>query len=268
MLFFFVKITFLGTGTSQGIPIIGSTHPVCLSKDSKDKRRRVSVLIEWDHYNYVIDCGPDFRAQMLDTLSRKRTKSNEPASLDGILFTHEHADHVAGLDDIRPFVFRQGDMPLYGHKRVLDTLARRFDYIFRTENRYPGAPSVRSHEVVNGESLQLGNLEVIPVEAYHGPLQVFGYRFDKIAYLTDVKTIADEELEKLVNLDILVLNCLREEEHYTHLNLEEALLIIEKIKPKKTYLTHISHMLGFHAEVEKKLPENVFLAYDGLCLTV
>jgi len=263
-----VKITFLGTGTSQGIPIIGSDHPVCLSKDPKDKRLRVSVLIEWDDYNYVVDCGPDFRQQMLDTLSRKRTSSNEPATLHGILFTHEHADHVAGLDDIRPFVFRQGDIPLYAHKRVLENLKQRFDYIFRKEERYPGAPSVLSQEVVNGQFLQLGNLEVIPVEAYHGTLQVFGYRFDKIAYLTDVKTIAVEELNKLKNLDVLVLNCLREEEHFTHLNLEEALVLIEKIKPKKTYLTHISHMLGFHKEVEKKLPENVFLAYDGLCLTV
>ncbi len=263
-----MKITFLGTGTSQGIPVIGSTHPVCLSKDFRDKRRRVSVLIEWDDYNYVIDCGPDFRAQMLDTLSRKRTLSNESAFLHGILFTHEHADHVAGLDDIRPFVFRQGDMPLYGHKRVLETLARRFDYIFRTENRYPGAPSVKCQEVINGHSIQLGNLEVIPIEAYHGELQVFGYRFDKIAYLTDVKTIADTELKKLDNLDILVLNCLREKEHSTHLNLEEALFIIKKIKPKRTYLTHVSHMLGFHEEVEKKLPENVFLAYDGLCITI
>lgn len=263
-----MKITFLGTGTSQGIPIIGSDHPVCLSKDPKDKRLRVSVLIEWDDYNYVVDCGPDFRQQMLDTLSRKRTSSNEPATLHGILFTHEHADHVAGLDDIRPFVFRQGDIPLYAHKRVLENLKQRFDYIFRKEERYPGAPSVLSQEVVNGQFLQLGNLEVIPVEAYHGTLQVFGYRFDKIAYLTDVKTIAVEELNKLKNLDVLVLNCLREEEHFTHLNLEEALVLIEKIKPKKTYLTHISHMLGFHKEVEKKLPENVFLAYDGLCLTV
>lgn len=263
-----MKITFLGTGTSQGIPIIGSDHPVCLSTDSRDKRLRVSVLIEWEHYNYVIDCGPDFRQQMLDTLSRKRTASNEPAALHGILFTHEHADHVAGLDDIRPFVFRQGDIPLYAHKRVLDNLKRRFDYIFRTEDRYPGAPSVTSQEVINGQSLQLGNIEVIPVEAHHGTLQVFGYRFDKMAYLTDVKTIADEELNKLKNLDVLVLNCLRKEEHFTHLNLEEALIVIKKIKPKKTYLTHISHMLGFHEEVDKNLPENVFLAYDGLCLTV
>lgn len=262
-----MKITFLGTGTSQGIPVIGSTHPVCLSTDSRDKRLRVSVLIEWDDYNYVIDCGPDFRQQMLSTLSRKRTSTGDPAPLHGILLTHEHADHVAGLDDIRPFVFRQGDMPIYGHKRVLKTLADRFDYIFTTENKYPGAPSVAAQEVVNGHSIQLGNLDVVPIEVYHGSLQVFGYRFDKIAYLTDVKTIADQEVEKLKGLDILVLNCLREEEHFTHLNVKEALDLVDKIKPKQTYLTHISHHLGFHAEAEAKLPENVFLAYDGLTLT-
>jgi phosphoribosyl 1,2-cyclic phosphate phosphodiesterase len=262
-----VKITFLGTGTSQGIPVIGSTHPVCLSTDARDKRLRVSVLIEWEDYNYVIDCGPDFRQQMLNTLSRKRTTAGDPAPLHGILLTHEHADHVAGLDDIRPFVFRQGDMPIYAHKRVLKTLAERFDYIFTTEDRYPGAPSVASKEVVNGVPITLGNIEVQPIEAYHGSLQVFGYRFQDIAYLTDVKTIADEEIEKLQGLDILVLNCLREEAHYTHLNVEEALDLVAKIKPKRTYLTHISHHLGFHAEAEQKLPKNVFLAYDGLTLT-
>ena len=252
-----VKITFLGTGTSQGIPVIGSTHPVCLSTDARDKRLRVSVLIEWEDYNYVIDCGPDFRQQMLNTLSRKRTTAGDPAPLHGILLTHEHADHVAGLDDIRPFVFRQGDMPIYAHKRVLKTLAERFDYIFTTENRYPGAPSVASKEVVNGVPITLGNIEVQPIEAYHGSLQVFGYRFQDSAYLTDVKTIADEEIEKLQGLDILVLNCLREEAHYTHLNVEEALDLVAKIKPKRTYLTHISHHLGFHAEAEQKLPKNV-----------
>ena len=263
-----LKLTFLGTGTSQGIPIIGSTHPVCLSDDPKDKRLRVSVLIEWGDVAYVIDCGPDFRQQMLRTLSRKRMQNNEPATLNGILFTHEHADHVAGLDDIRPFVFRQGDMPIYGHKRVLKTLAERFDYIFTKEDRYPGAPSVTTNEVQNNTSLLLDGVPVTPIEVYHGKLQVFGYRFDKIAYLTDVKTIADAEVDKLKDVDILVVNALRIEPHYTHLNLEEALNLIKRIKPQKAYLTHISHHLGFHAEVSETLPENVFLAYDGLELIV
>lgn len=262
-----MRITFLGTGTSQGIPVIGSDHPVCHSDDSRDKRLRVSVLIQWKEYNYVIDCGPDFREQMLRTLSRKRNPPIPLPPLHGILFTHEHADHVAGLDDIRPFVFRQGAIPIYGHQRVLRTLAERFDYIFTEENRYPGAPSVKSIEVKNNVPIALQNLEVIPIEVYHGKLQVFGYRFNKIAYLTDVKTIAQAEIDKLQGLEILVLNALRYEEHPTHLNIEEALELVKIIKPKRTYLTHVSHLMGFHAEVEKQLPDNVFLAYDGLTLT-
>ncbi len=262
-----MKITFLGTGTSQGIPVLGSDHPVCHSDDPRDNRLRVSALIQWGDYNYVIDCGPDFREQMLRTLSRKRNPPQPLPPLHGILFTHEHADHVAGLDDIRPFVFRQGDMPIYGHSRVLKTLAQRFDYIFTKENRYPGAPSVKSIEVQNNTPVSLVNCDVVPIEVFHGELQVFGYRFNKIAYLTDVKTIALEEIEKLKGLEILVLNALRYESHPTHLNIDEALELIELIQPKRTYLTHISHVMGFHAEVEKKLPENVFLAYDGLTLT-
>lgn len=263
-----MTITFLGTGTSQGIPVIGSDHPVCLSNDPRDIRLRVSVLIAWEGYHYVIDCGPDFRAQMLSTLSRKRTPSGDLVPLNGILFTHEHADHVAGLDDIRPFVFKQGDISIYAHERVLQALSKRFDYIFTTQDRYPGAPSVHEKEVVNGQSIRLGNLDVTPIEGYHGNLQVFGYRFDKIAYLTDIKTIAPEEIEKLQGLDILVINALRYEEHATHLNVDEALTLIAKINPKQTYFTHISHYMGFHAEVEKQLPEHVHLAYDGLTLTI
>ncbi len=253
-----MKITFLGTGTSQGIPVIGSQHPVCLSTNSRDKRLRVSVLIEWDYNVYVIDCGPDFRQQML---------SNACEKLDGILFTHEHADHTAGLDDIRPYFFRQGDIPIYAHKRVIGELKRRFDYIFKTENKYPGAPNVVINEVEN-KSFKLANLEVIPINGMHFNLQVFGFRFDRFAYLTDMKTIDDTEIEKLKNLDVLVVNALREAPHISHFNLEEALSFIDKIQPKRAYLTHISHLLGFHDEVQQKLPENVFLAYDNLQITI
>ncbi|GGG45731.1 MBL fold metallo-hydrolase [Bizionia arctica] len=253
-----MKITFLGTGTSQGIPVIGSTHPVCLSSNSKDKRLRVSVLVEWDSFSYVIDCGPDFRQQML------RVSCNK---IDGILFTHEHADHTAGLDDIRPYFFRQGDIPIYAHKRVIGELTRRFDYIFVTENKYPGAPGVAINEVKN-EPFTLHNLEVVPINGMHYNLQVFGFRFDKFAYLTDMKTVEDKELEKLRDLDVLVVNALREESHISHFNLEEALAFIKKVNPKKAYLTHISHLLGFHDEVQNKLPENVFLAYDNLKITI
>ncbi len=249
-----LKITFLGTGTSQGIPIIGSDHPVCLSENPKDKRLRVSALIEWEDYTYVIDCGPDFRQQMLNAKCNK---------IDGILFTHEHADHTAGLDDIRPFFFRQGDIPIYAHKRVLKELKKRFDYIFQTENKYPGAPGVIQHEIEN-KAFKLHGMNVVPIDGLHHRLQVFGFRFLNFAYLTDMKTIEEFELSKLQNLDVLVLNALREEEHVSHFNLDEALQVIETLKPKKAYLTHISHLLGFHEEVQQKLPKNVYLAYDGL----
>jgi phosphoribosyl 1,2-cyclic phosphate phosphodiesterase len=253
-----LKVTFLGTGTSQGIPIIGSSHPVCLSTNKKDKRLRVSILVEWDDFAYVIDCGPDFRYQMLRANCSK---------IDGIVFTHEHADHVAGLDDIRPFCFRQGPLPIYAHKRVIKAFHERFAYIFETKNRYPGAPSVSTFEIKN-EPFLLGNLNIIPINLYHDKLQVFGFRFKNLAYLTDVKTIKKEEIKKLQGLDVLIVSALRIEPHQSHFNLEEALEFINLIKPKKAYLTHISHMLGFHDDVQQILPENVFLAYDNLELNL
>lgn len=253
-----MKVTFLGTGTSQGIPIIGSNHKVCLSKNPKDKRLRVSVLVEWDTYSFVIDCGPDFRQQMLNAKVSK---------IDGILFTHEHADHTMGLDDIRPFYFRQGDIPLFAHKRVFQSLEKRFDYIFDTENKYPGVPNVIKTELINQPFLA-GNIEVIPIDGLHYKLQVFGFRFKNFAYLTDIKTINEEEVDKLQNLDVLVINALRIEPHISHFNLEEALNFIKIVKPKKAYLTHISHLLGFHNDVQQRLPKNVFLAYDNLQITI
>ena len=253
-----MKVTFLGTGTSQGIPIIGSTHPVCLSDNPKDKRLRVSVLVEWDEFTYVVDCGPDFRQQMLNANVSK---------IDGIIFTHEHADHTMGLDDIRPFFFKQGDIDLYAHKRVFKSLKKRFDYIFTSKEKYPGVPSVTEH-VIDNKPFQLGNLKVVPIDGLHYKLQVFGFRFKDFAYLTDMKTVDDKEIEKLRNLDVLVVNALREEPHMSHFNLTEALSFIEKVKPKRAFLTHISHHMGFHDEVQQKLPENVFLAYDNLKITI
>ncbi len=253
-----MKVTFLGTGTSQGIPVIGSSHPVCLSTNPKDKRLRVSVLIEWEQHAYVIDCGPDFRQQMLRAHCTK---------IDGILFTHEHADHTAGLDDIRPFVFRQGDMPIYAHERVIGELERRFDYIFETENRYPGAPAVITNKITNNP-FEISDLSVVPINGIHYNLQVFGYRFQDFAYLTDMNAIPDAELDKLQNLEVLVINALREEPHPSHFSLNEALTIIETLKPKRTYLTHISHLLGFHDDVQQKLPKDVYLAYDNLQITL
>ena len=254
-----MTITFLGTGTSQGIPVIGSKHPVCLSNDLRDKRLRVSVLISWDDCNYVIDCGPDFRQQML---------ANPIDRLDGILFTHEHADHTVGMDDIRPFFFRQGDIPIYAHERVAASLKRRFDYIFADENRYPGAPAVKVMHVEKDTPLILNDLEVMPIEAYHNRLQVFGYRFGDFVYLTDVKRVEEEEIQKIKGTKVLVVNALREEAHHSHFNLEEALEFSERVGADRTYFTHISHLLGFHAEVENKLPKNVFLAYDNLSIEV
>ncbi len=253
-----MKITFLGTGTSQGIPIIGSDHPVCLSTDPKDKRLRVSVLVEWEDYTYVIDCGPDFRYQMLRANCTR---------INGILFTHEHSDHVLGMDDIRPFVFRQGALPIYAHERVLNALHKRFEYIFETENRYPGAPAV-IEQIITSSPFTLNGMEVIPINVLHSDLQVFGFRFNDFAYLTDVKTIEKQEIDKLKKLKVLVVNALRIKPHYSHFNLEEALDFIEKVKPEKAYLTHISHLLGFHDEVQQKLPINVYLAYDNLQLNL
>jgi phosphoribosyl 1,2-cyclic phosphate phosphodiesterase len=250
-----LKVYFLGTGTSQGIPVIGNDHPVCKSTDNKDKRLRVSVWISWGGHSYVIDCGPDFRQQML---------SSNCQHVDGILFTHEHADHTAGIDDIRPFNFKQGKIPIYAHQRVIDNLKSRFEYVFTTVNKYPGAPSVQTVEVINNESFELADKTIIPVNVMHGNLQVFGYRIDDFAYVTDAKTITEDETSKLKNLKVLVINALREEQHATHFNLEEALDFIALVQPEKAYLTHVSHMLGFHEEVQKSLPENVYLAYDNL----
>ena len=254
-----MKIYFLGTGTSQGIPVIGSKHPVCLSTNFKDKRLRVSVWIYDVDYSIVIDCGPDFRQQMLTSHCSK---------LDAILFTHEHADHTAGIDDIRPFNFNQGAIPIFAHQRVVDNLKKRFDYVFETEHKYPGAPSVNALVVKNDNPFYVNNQKIIPIDAMHAELQVFGYRINDFAYLTDVKTIASTEISKLKNLKVLVINALRNEEHHSHFTLQEALDFVTLVQPDKTYFTHISHVLGFHDEVEKSLPKNVFLAYDNLQITL
>ena len=254
-----MKVYFLGTGTSQGIPVIGSNHSVCLSTDLKDKRLRVSVWIQDKDFSVVIDCGPDFRQQML---------TSKCTQIDALLFTHEHADHTAGLDDIRPFFFRQGNIPIYAHKRVLQNLEKRFDYIFSDENKYPGAPSVLKNKVVENQNFQIKNKIIIPINAMHGNLQVFGYRTDDFVYLTDIKTMEKSEIKKIIGVKVLVINTLREEEHNTHFNLKEALDFIHLVQPKKAYLTHISHLLGFHEEVQQKLPKNVYLAYDNLEITL
>lgn len=250
-----MKVYFLGTGTSQGIPVIGSDHEVCKSPNSKDKRLRVSVWVYTEKASVVVDCGPDFRQQML---------TSQCSKIDAILFTHEHADHTSGIDDIRPFNFRHGEIPIYAHLRVIENLKKRFDYVFETENRYPGAPSVKPIEVINNVPFTIGDIHVEPINAYHASLQVFGYKMNDFVYLTDVKTINSEEIEKIKGVKVLVINALREESHHSHFSLQEALDFVTLVQPEKAYFTHISHLLGFHDEVEKKLPSNVFLAYDNL----
>ena len=252
-----LKITFLGTGTSQGIPVIGSDHPVSFSKDLKDKRLRSSILIQNDDISINVDCGPDFRQQMLRT---------DCKNLDAIIFTHEHADHTSGIDDTRPFFFRQGKIPIYLHERVLNSLEERFAYIFNTKKRYPGAPDFEINLIDKNQDFEIKNLIITPVESMHMKLPVLGFRINKFAYLTDVKTIERKELEKLTNLDVLVINALRFDPHPSHLNVDEAINIIDQINPKMTYFTHISHNMGFHEEVCNKLPNNISLAYDGLIL--
>jgi len=250
-----IKINFLGTGTSQGIPIIGSQHPVCLSKDPKDKRLRSSAWIQWDDASFVVDCGPDFRQQML--------RSGCP-NIDALLFTHEHADHTAGLDDIRPYVFRQGALPIYGLERVIANLSKRFDYIFIDENKYPGAPSVMPQSINPNSTFQVAGKEIIPICVHHYGLDVLGYRFGNLAYITDMFSIEETEKNKLAGIDLLVINALRIKPHPAHLHLDAAIDFAQQIGAKQTYFTHISHKLGFHKMVSEQLPENIHLAYDTL----
>ncbi len=254
-----MKVYFLGTGTSQGIPVIGSQHSVCMSSDSRDQRLRVSIWIQMDATSIVIDCGPDFRQQML---------TSKCQHIDALLFTHEHSDHTAGLDDIRPFYFKQGNIALYAHNRVLQNLEKRFDYIFQTDDKYPGAPSVSPHQVKENTPFQVHNYTIEPINAWHGSLQVFGYKLQDFVYLTDVKSMDATEIDKIKNCNVLVINCLRKENHATHFNLTEALHFISLVQPQKTYFTHISHLFGFHAEIEQQLPPNVFVAYDNLEITI
>lgn len=247
-------IFFLGTGTSQGVPMLLSDEPVNHSTDVKDTRLRSSVFIKTPDVGILIDCGPDFRQQML----RAQVKE-----IDAILISHEHSDHIGGLDDIRPYCYRQGAIPILGLKRVLKSLEKRYDYIFATKNRYPGAAQVLPQTILSKPFL-IKNTLIEPIIVQHGSLPILGYKIGSIAYLTDVKTIAEAELEKLQDLKILIISALRIEPHPTHLNLDEALALIAKINPQTAYLTHISHRLGFHKEISAQLPENVFLSYDGL----
>lgn len=251
-----LKIQFLGTGTSQGIPVIGSNHPVNFSTNPKDKRLRSSVLISKNGLNIAIDCGPDFRQQMLRANVRE---------LDAILFTHEHNDHVLGIDDTRPFSHFSGKpMEIYAGERVLNEIKTRFPYVF-AEEKYPGAPSLNEH-IIEEEPFEVSGFHIQPLNILHGNLPINGFLVDnKFAYITDASFIPEKTREKIFGTEVLVLNALRKSErHYSHFTLEEALEIGQEVKAKKVYFTHISVTLGFHSEVERELPENVYLAYDEL----
>lgn len=253
-----MKITFLGTGTSQGVPVIACDCRVCTSGDPCDRRLRSSVLVEDKHTAAVIDSGPDFRYQML----RARVKK-----LDAIVLTHEHKDHLAGMDDVRAFNFQQKrPMDVFATSRVQETVIREFAYVFSSVN-YPGLPKINLIEIQN-EPFKVGTLRFRPVEVMHYKLPVFGYRIGDFTYITDAKTIEPEEKEKIKGSKILVLNALQREAHVSHFTLDEAVALARELDAERTYLTHISHKLGKYAEIEERLPQNIHLAYDGLELKV
>ena len=249
-----MKITFLGTGTSQGIPVIGCGCVVCHSSDCKDQRLRVSVLIEIADTTIVIDSGPDFRYQML---------RQKVMDLDAILFTHEHKDHVAGLDDIRPFNYiLKKHINIYATTRVQEALKREFSYIF-ADVKYHGIPQIKLF-TVNDMPFDVAGIKVTPIEVMHYKLPVTGYRIKDFTYITDAKTITDASLEKIKGTKILVINALQKEEHISHFTLGEAIAFAQKVGAAQTYFTHMSHNLGLHSDIEKELPPNIKLAYDGL----
>ncbi len=250
-----MKVTILGTGTSQGVPVIACSCEVCQSADSSDKRLRVSAFVEVDGVNIVIDTGPDFRQQML---------AANVQTLDAVLFTHEHKDHTAGLDDVRAFNFKQKkDMEVFADARVQAALKMEFSYIF-AENKYPGIPMVHLNEISKESTFTVNGVKITPIESLHHKLPVLGFRIKDFTYITDAKTISSEEKRKLKGTKVLILNALRREEHISHLNLEQALELIEEIQPEQAYLTHISHLFGKHHDIEKELPDGVNVAYDGL----
>lgn len=250
-------VRFLGTGGSIGTPEIGCKCRVCTSDDIRDRRTRASVLLSTQGKRILIDCGPDFKAQII----------NEPfAKLDAVLLTHEHYDHVSGIDDLRTFG-KFGDVDIYTNELTAAALRIRIPYCF-AEKKYPGVPNVLLHTVDPDKSFSVDGIEILPVTVMHYKLPIFGYRIDKFAYLTDVKTIPEKEFSKLKDLDVLVISALRHEEHISHQTIEEAVEVVKRIAPKQAYFIHMSHSLGLFAEEDSKLPDGMNLAYDGLELTI
>jgi phosphoribosyl 1,2-cyclic phosphate phosphodiesterase len=250
-----LKITFLGTGTSQGVPVIACKCEVCRSADPKDSRLRSSVMVQSGETTLVIDSGPDFRQQML---------REDAERLDAVVFTHEHKDHVAGLDDVRAFNYFSGKaMDVYATERVQEAIRREFAYIFENSG-YPGIPRINLHTLEEQQTFSVKDLEILPVRVMHHRLPVLGFRIGDFSYITDANYIEDKEKEKIKGSKILVLNALRRQKHISHFTLDEALELIRELEPEKAYLTHISHQLGLHEEIEKELPDFIRCGYDGL----
>ena len=252
-----VKITFLGTGTSQGVPVIACECAICLSDDIRDKRLRASLLVETASNTIVIDAGPDFRQQMLNARLKK---------LDAILLTHEHKDHIAGMDDLRAFNYKsQAAIDIYAEERVQGAVRKEYAYVF-SENHYPGVPKMNLHTIEN-YSFDISGDTIIPLRIFHYRLPILGFRIGDMAYITDANYIPEETKEKLIGVKYLVINALRKEKHISHYSLGEALGLIQEVSPRKAYITHIGHQMGKHAEVNRELPVNVTLAWDGLEVT-
>lgn len=253
-----MKITFLGTGTSQGVPVIACNCIICQSEDRRDKRLRTSLLVEAEDQNIVIDAGPDFRQQMLRA---------EVKQLDSILLTHEHKDHIGGMDDVRAFNYiNKKPIDIYSDERVQRAVMREYPYVF-SEHKYPGVPQMNLI-TIDDKPFQIGNLHIIPVKVHHYRLPVYGFRINDFAYITDANYISEENKKKLTGVKYMVINALRKEKHLSHFNLSEALDLINEISPRKGYITHISHQMGLHSEVSQELPANVELAYDGLVVDI
>ena len=253
-----MRVRLLGTGTSQGIPIIGCTCPVCTSTDERDHRLRTSALVEVDGVNILIDAGPDLRQQLLRCGVTR---------LDALLLTHEHKDHTGGIDDVRPINFlMKTPLNIYGQPRVMKAIRNDYSYAFGPD-QYPGVPQLVLNPL-QPEPFEVKGVEVIPVKVRHMTLPIFGYRIRNFGYITDASFISETEKKKLMGIKVLVINALRREQHYSHFNLEQALAIIEEIKPERAYLTHVSHRLGKYVDVSQELPKNVFLGIDNQVIEV